>query len=148
VTRFEFRHSLCTNVGSNARDKASINLMIFLFTVVGMSVHMIFMFKREILFNRKTFKILLLTSLLPFGLFYLIRELTIPTKGLEMLLVPFLALIVFWVMASIYRGIFGKDAKDTYHSMDLKLMKDGIFNFLFWVVGLMLPILLAYKVLN
>jgi hypothetical protein len=120
----------------------------FLFTIVGISVHAIFIFKREILFERRTFRVLLLISLIIFSLFYLLRELTTPIKGLEMLLVPFLSLIVFWVMTSIYRRIFAEDAKDTYYSMDLKLMKDGIFNFLFWIIGLMLPILLAYKVLN
>lgn len=122
--------------------------MTLLFTLVGMSVHGIFMFKREILFDRRTFRILLLISFLIFCLFFLVKELTTNIKGVEMLLVPFLALLVFWVMANCYRGIFRQDAKDTYHSMDLKLMKDGIFNFLFWVIGLMLPILLAYKVLN
>jgi hypothetical protein len=89
-----------------------------LFTIVGMSVHAIFMFKREILFDRKTFSVLLLISFLLFGLFYLIRELATPS-------------ILLKDLKCIYRGIFGQDAKDTYHSMDLKLMKDGLFNFLF-----------------
>ncbi len=128
--------------------KGQYSFMIFFFTIIGVSVHLIFLFKRELLFDQRTFKILLMVSFSLFLIFFLIRENSTPAKGLETLLVPFLALIVFWVMKNIYKGFFRQDAKDTFYSMDLKLMRDGVFNFLFWVVGLTLPYYLAFKVLR
>jgi hypothetical protein len=49
-------------------------------------------------------------------------------------------------MSATYKMIFNKDAQDSFHSMDIRLMKDGIFNFLFWVIGLLLPVYIAFEV--
>jgi hypothetical protein len=111
-----------------------------------MSVHTIFLAKREILFDKRKFRILLVISLVFVGLYYIIRGLDIYIKSIEGLLVPFFALLVFLGMTTIYRKIFGQNAKDSFHSMDLKLMKDGIFNFLFWVIGLLVPIYIAFEI--
>jgi hypothetical protein len=120
--------------------------MALVLTIIMISVHTIFLAKREILFDKRKFKILLTISLVLVGLYYIIKGLDIYIKSIEGLLVPFFALLVFLVMTTIYRKIFEQDAKDSFHSMDLKLMKDGIFNFLFWVIGLLLPIFLAFEV--
>jgi hypothetical protein len=50
--------------------------------------------------------------------------------------------LLFISLLLIYRAIFHRDPQDTWHSMDWKLMKDGVFNFIFWVSGL-IPIFLA-----
>ncbi len=120
--------------------------MILILSIISMSVHIIFLMRREILFDKKKFKILLTASLVLVGLYCLIRGLDIYIRGIEALLVPFFALLVFLSMSTIYRKMFGQDAEDSFHSMDLKLMKDGIFNFLFWVLGMLLPVILAFRV--
>lgn len=120
--------------------------MVLILSIILMSVHIIFTMKREILFDKKKFKILLTASLVLVGFYCLIRGLHIYIKSIEALLVPFFALLVFLAMSTVYRKIFGQDAEDSFHSMDLKLMRDGIFNFLFWVIGILLPVLLAFKV--
>jgi hypothetical protein len=126
-------------------DESTLLTLIFVGMAIG--IHLIFLFKREILFNKMKFRVLLSIS---FGLFllgYLLKGLDISSKNMAMMQVPFLALIIFYIMSFIYNKMFGENPADSFWSMDISLMKDGIFNFLFWVVGLIAPILLAYKIL-
>ena len=50
--------------------------------------------------------------------------------------------ILFLALVTIYRKIFHSDPADTLWSMDWKLMKDGIFNFIFFLAS-MAPTILA-----
>jgi hypothetical protein len=122
--------------------------MTFILTIIAMSVHAIFIYRREILFDTKKFKILVAISLGLIGLFYLTKGLGIAIRNIEILTIPFFVLMVFLLMSTIYRMIFKVNAQDSYHSMDIRLMKDGIFNFLFWVIGLLLPVFIAFEVLG
>ena len=123
--------------------------MIWVMVIIGLSVQLIFLFKRELLFDVRKFKVILLTSLALFVLSYLLPSGN--PMGYEFLRVPFLALLIFFVMSKAYKAMFGSNPKDSFSimslSLDMSLMKDGIFNFLFWVLGTMIPVLLAYKVL-
>jgi hypothetical protein len=56
--------------------------------------------------------------------------------------IPVLQQLLFWGLLAIYRKIFHQDPRDTYHTKDWKLMKDGIFNFIFWASS-MIPVILA-----
>jgi hypothetical protein len=46
-----------------------------------------------------------------------------------------MSLIIFYAMKSIFFLTFAKNPEDTFDSMDLSLMKDGAFNFLFGFWG-------------
>ena len=121
--------------------------MTLVLVIIAMSVHAIFLFRREMLLDKKTFKILVATSLVLVGLFYLTKGLEKEIRNIQMLTVPFFALMVFLIMKTIYRMIFKEDAQDSFHSMDIGLMKDGIFNLLFWVIGLLFPMYIAVEIL-
>jgi hypothetical protein len=64
-------------------------------TIIAMSVHLIFMFRREILFDKKKFKTLVIVSLGLVGLFYLTKGLGRNIRNFEVLTIPFLVLMVF-----------------------------------------------------
>jgi len=121
--------------------------MTAILTIIAISVHAIFVFKREILLDKKKFIALVAVSLVLVGLCYLAKGFEIKIRNVEMLTIPFFALIVFLLMSTVYRMIFNKDAEDSFHSMDIRLMKDGIFNALFWLVGLLLPVYIAFEII-
>jgi uncharacterized membrane protein len=143
-------HVLWTVAEKTDKDfmRHELTFSTIVFVVIAMSVHGIFMFKREILFDKKKFKTLLIISFGLFGLYFLLKGLDIRERNMEVLQVPFLALIIFFLMSYLYGKIFGENPEDTFHSMDIALMKDGIFNALFWFIGLFVPIILVFKVFS
>ena len=122
-------------------------LIDFLCVVLGLSIHGIFIFKRELLLEKQSYYSLLALSFVFFTLSYLFLRIQFGNpKLIPLLRLPLSAVIIFYVMKTIYFRIYKKNPEDTFWSMDLKLMKDGVFNFLFWVIGLLVPTFLAYKV--
>lgn len=119
--------------------------MTLIFTIIALSIHAIFLFKREILFQKKSFLTLLIVSFFIMIISIIIIKSDAKIKNIEMLQIPFLALIIFFLMNKVYHYIYGKKAKDTFWTNDIKLMKDGVFNFLFWVLGLIIPVFLVLK---
>ena len=118
------------------------------FVLIATSVHGIFLLKREMLFDNRHFRTLLKIATGLFLLYYLLRVFDIKTRNMEMMQVPFIALLIFVSMKFMYNKIYDEDPEDTYMSGDFSEMKDGIFNALFWVIGLIVPIILVSKVLN
>jgi hypothetical protein len=116
--------------------------MTLLFTIIAISVHIIFLFKREILFQKKSYIILLAISFILGIISFVIKNSDAKIKSIEMLQIPFWALIIFFIMNKIYNIIYGQDSKESFWTNDIKLMKDGVFNFLFWVLGLIIPVFL------
>lgn len=120
--------------------------MDFIFVLIGISIHGVFLYKRELLFQKRTFLVLLGIGALCFMLTYVLPESVGRRNMVLMMRFPLLTLIIFFIMKSIYFKMYETDAKDTFWSMDWKLMKDGVFNFLFWFLGLMIPVYLVFFV--
>lgn len=119
--------------------------MTLLFSIIAISIHIIFLFKREILFQKMSFILLLLISSILGIISLVIKNSDAKIKNIEMLQIPFLVLIIFFILNKIYYIIYGQNAKDSFWTNDIKLMKDGIFNCLFWVLGLIIPVFLLTK---
>lgn len=122
--------------------------MDFALVLIGINIHLIFLFKREWLFDKKIFRGILLANVVLFILSYMLQLSDIGNPKFTLVLkVPLLSQLIFWTMRGLYFKIFNANPQDSFWTMDIKLMKDGIFNFLFWVIGLMLPMILIYKIL-
>ena len=119
--------------------------MTLIFTIIAISIHLIFLFKREILFERKSFIFLFVISIFIGLISLLVKNAGVQIRNIEMLQIPFLTLLIFFFMSKIYVALNGKNPKDSFWSNDIKLMKDGIFNFLFWVFGLIIPVFIVFK---
>ena len=63
-------------------------------------------------------------------------------KFIPALKTPLIAIIIFYIMKKIFFFLYNKHAEDTFWSMDLSMMKDGIFNGLFWFLATMVPVFL------
>jgi hypothetical protein len=123
-----------------------MTLLTIVFVLIATSVHGIFLIKREILFDNKHFRTLLKISIGLFSLNYLLRTFDIKTRNMEMMQIPFIALLIFFSIKFIYNKIYDENPEDTYMSGDFSLIRDGIFNALFWMIGLIGPIILVTKV--
>jgi hypothetical protein len=122
--------------------------MDFLFASAGLFVHIIFMFKREWLFERRSLQFILLVSSIMFAVSYLLVSNNIGNADtLRMLRIPLLAAVVFVGIKYVFFKIYKRNPEDTFWSMDFGQTADGVFNFLFWVLGIVLPAIIIYKVL-
>ena len=104
-------------------------MMMYLFIALGMNVFVIFMFQRSWLFNKKYFEYILVLNALLFVLGF-----TVHLKYATALKIPLLHQLSFLILTVIFRKIYHRNPKDTYHSMDWKLLPDGIFNFIFVIL--------------
>ena len=122
--------------------------MAFVFAMIGLFVQFIFLFKREWLFDRKTFNLILIVSAALFVLSYTLMLNNIGKPNLvRILTVPLMATMVFYAVKYIFFKIYKRNPEDTFWSMDISQMRDGIFNFIFWVLSTLLPIVVTYKLL-
>ncbi len=121
----------------------------FLIIPIGMAIQLIFLFKREILTDRKIEKWIWITSVSLFVIGYLLsinfRE-SIPT--IPILMVPIFTYGIFRLQFWIYLKLFNEEPVDTFYSMDFKLIRSGLFNFIFWVVGLLIPVLISFELIK
>lgn len=127
--------------------------MKFLFGFTSIFVHIIFMYKREWLFEMKSFSVIVMISVGLFVLSYILLLNGIVTDFQDRNLVrgltfPLQAAGIFYVLKLIFFRIYKRNAEDTFWSMDMSQMKDGIFNALFWFLGIMLPAIITFVFLR
>jgi hypothetical protein len=122
----------------------SMKVLNFLFLFLGLNIFLIFLLKREWLFNKKTFGILLCINVVLFilGIFLQTHPMG-DSRFSPLLKVPFIYQILLLPLAWIYRKIYHKDPVDTLWSMDIRLMKDGVFNFIYTVL-LFVVVIMVY----
>ncbi len=110
-----------------------------------MNTLIVFMYKRDWLLSRKPFTILLAVNFLLLILGYLLQYYSVGNpKMVVALKMPVLSQLLFIGLVTIFRKIYNRDPVDTFWTMDVSLMKDGILNFFFWVVAIILPAILAF----
>jgi hypothetical protein len=117
--------------------------MSLLFIILGLNIYTIFILKRDWLLQKKPYIILLLCNLILFAVGHtmLYRNIGNP-NFVSALNIPAPQQILLLALLTIYRKIFHDDPADTLWSMDWKKMKDGIFNFIFFVASIV-PTILA-----
>ncbi len=121
--------------------------MTLIFTVISSIVLFIFLFRREILFNKKSYLTLLLCGAILSAFYLCITLLDVKIRNIQMLVIPLLQLLIFFILSKVYKLLFGVNPVDTFWSNDMKLMKDGLFNFLFWVLSIIVPVFIVFKIL-
>jgi hypothetical protein len=122
--------------------------MALVFSLIGLFVQIIFLMKRDRLFSKQKFNLILMVSLLLFVIAYLLIFNYIGNvKYVKMLTVPFMSVLIFSVIRFIFFRIYKRNAEDTFWSMEINQITDGVFNFIFLIVGTIMPIIIAYKFL-
>ena len=104
------------------------------FVLLGLNVQFIFLLKRELLFNKKSFLIILSFNLVLFFIGNI--------EFLRPLKIGIASQLIFTLLLLMFKIVFKKNPVDTFWVVDTSLIKDGIFNFLFWVLGILIPVFL------
>lgn len=117
----------------------------FVFILIGMNTLIVFLFKREWLLEKIPFLTLLIINFILFILAYALEQKNIGKSNLVIALkMPLLSQLLFACTVFCFRKIYKRSPVDTFWTMDKNLMKDGIFNFFFWVLGIILPTILVF----
>jgi hypothetical protein len=115
-----------------------------IYVIVGLNVLLVFSFKRAWLLNTRPYLLLLAFNIALFIAGFLLPRYDIgDPKLVVMLKVPLIYQLVFWVMLTIFRLLFHKDPAETFWTSDRKLLKDGIFNFIYIMALVTIIILLT-----
>lgn len=120
--------------------------MNFISILLSLNTMIIFLFKREWLLASRSYIILLGINGLLFVLGILLpRVIYDPREIITLLKAPLISQVMFFVLHMIFRYLFRRTPIDTFWSMDSTLFKDGVFNALFWVFGILIPLFLVYR---
>lgn len=120
--------------------------MNILLLLIGLNPMYIFLFRRELLIEKKSFLILTVINIALFISSYILEFiLTTNVEYIAALRMPVLSLGVFKILSLIYFRLYNTSPLDTFWSMDARLFKDGVFNLLFWILGAALPLFLIFR---
>ena len=119
--------------------------MDFIYIVLGINTLIVFLFNRDWLLQKKSFIILFIFNLILFVLGYLLQHYSIGNpKFVVALKMPILSQLLFMGLVALFRKVYNRTPEDTFWTMDISLMKDGIFNFIFWIIAIILPAILVF----
>lgn len=122
--------------------------MDILFGTASFLIQLIFLFKREWLFDKKGFRLIFIASGFLFILSYILMLNKLGNPNIvRALTIPLLSIVVFYALNYIFFAIYKRNPEDTFWSMDWSQIRDGVFNFLFWFLGIMIPVVITYELL-
>lgn len=112
------------------------------FVAFGFSISVLFMVKIEWLMDKKKYPQIVLYCAIMYVASYLFlnTSLVIPAVA-KTLRIPIFSFGIFVIFHSIFRKIFKRDPENTYWAFTSKPIQDVIFCILFWVLGILIPIL-------
>jgi len=119
--------------------------MDFVLILIGLSIVWLFMYKIEWLFGfGVSFSIVLIYSILLFGLSFLLLEINYSNPKMVVLLrMPIISLTVFKIFHIIFKLIYKRNPENTVWAFKKKPIQDILFSLLFWFFGVGLPFFLV-----
>lgn len=116
--------------------------MDFILIMVGLFILHIFLFKREILVQKQSAPYIGIACITLLALGFVLTYFNI--KIGKALTIPFFQFISYRFCHFIFVKIYRREPKDTWWTMDLSLMIDGVFNFLcmLFAFGLLMLLIL------
>jgi hypothetical protein len=120
----------------------------FFASFAGLFIQIVFMLKREWLLRKPSFLIILILTLVLLGISCVLIYAKLGNPKIARLLaMPLPSFGTFVLMKYLFLKIYNRNPVDTFWSMDFREMPDGIFNFLFWVLSILLSAVFAFEVL-
>lgn len=104
--------------------------MDFIYILISFNVSIIFLFNRNILFVQKNFWLLFILNILLFIIGYF--------KNINWFLIPITSQLIFLLLSKIYFNILRDNPKDTFWTLNNKLINDSIFNIVFWILSILI----------
>lgn len=116
------------------------------YVILGLNIQFFFLLERELLFSKKSALRVLVLNLILFLLGNLLYSLNFSDERFTLLLkMPFVSQLLLYLLFVVFIKFSSRPPKDTFWSMDINLLKDGLFNFTFWVLGIVVPVYLIFK---
>ncbi|RDI51214.1 hypothetical protein [Flavobacterium glaciei] len=110
-----------------------------IFIIIGMNVSLIFLFDKSKLDSKEWFFKLLILNVILF-LIALISYFTGFGKNtaINSLFVPLMAQFAYYVLSKSFYLKYKRNSVDTFWTMDKSLFLDGWFNYMFWLISILL----------
>ena len=120
--------------------------LLVLFVVLGLLMQVVFMYKRAWFDDPLRLRALAIAGALLFAVALVLEHAGFDSHNdfFRVLKLPLLSLGIFKAMQWAFVRLFGYRPRDSFWSMDWRLLKDGLFNGLFWVLGLISPLVLIF----
>ncbi|MBN2748997.1 MAG: hypothetical protein JXR57_05835 [Bacteroidales bacterium] len=116
------------------------------YIILGLSIVIIFLFKRDLLIDYNSSRIILVICIILFILGYILDTLAKQEKNFVIALkIPLLCLLIFWGFLWAFKKLFNRIPVDTFWTKERNVWKDAVFNILFWIIGIIVPVLLVFK---
>lgn len=121
--------------------------MNFIFVFLGMTTLIVFLFKREWLLEKDKAIFIFIWNVFLFISSYFLLYIDFGDPDSVLLLrMSLITHLIFIFLVIIFKKIVGRNPVDTFWVSDKKLFIDGAFNFLFWFLGIVLPMTVIFKI--
>lgn len=116
--------------------------MTLLYIALGLSVNLVFLFRRELLIEKESFSLILGGSGVLF-IAVIVLHFTAAGRypGSGALLAPLPALLLFRFFRRWFVKWFGREPRDTFLNWNTGMLEDRIFNVVYWALGVGLVLL-------
>jgi hypothetical protein len=110
-----------------------------IFIIIGLNVTMIFLFDKSKLDSKEWFlKLLILNVIL-----FLVASINVliglgKNTAINSLFVPLISQLVYYALSKLFYLKYERNSIDTFWKMDKSLFIDGWFNFIFWLISILL----------
>jgi len=119
--------------------------MSYIIVFFGTSIMWVFLFKMDLLCRWDSkFWVLAVYCIILFVISILIRDIeTSYSPVYDALKMPLISLIVFRILLFLFVKIFKRAPMNTFWEFDRKPFQDVLFNILFWLLGVGLPVFIS-----
>lgn len=113
-----------------------------IFIIIGMNVSILFLFDKSKLDDKEWFYKLLILNVILFliALTSVLIGVGINT-AINSLFIPLIAQFLYYVLSKLFYVKYKRNSVDTFWTRDRSLFIDGWFNYIFWVVSILLFLL-------
>lgn len=120
--------------------------LLLLFIPLGLLTQLIFLYRRAWFDDPPRLRVLAAVEVALFAGAFACEHagFSAETDFFLILKLPLLSLGLFKAMQWGFIRLFGYPPRDSFHSMDWRLLKDGLFNGLFWILSLLVPLALIF----
>ena len=119
--------------------------MNLIFVLIGLNVPIIFMFKINWLYSKKSMTVILLLNMCLFIVAVVLQnsETDYP-KTLTALKMPSLSVIIFYILHQSFKILYKRNPENTFWVFNKKPTEDILFSALFWIIGIGLPFFIFF----
>ena len=113
--------------------------MDIIFILIGMNVSLIFLFDKSKLDDRFWFFKLLIVNVTLFLIASICLVMgVLKNTAINSLFIPLISQAIYYIMSKLFYLKYERSTADTFWTMDKSLLTDGWFNFIFWIISILL----------